>query len=352
MPRPQAHANQLFFYLLIGASAALCYVGVCMLLTHFGISPAIASVLGYCLVVMPAYFGQKILTFRSPVRHKIALPKYLALQALGNLAAYFISGRLTRAGWPIWAAFAIVAIIVAAASFLATKYWTFRAREPNAQFNLAAADSLVVRTAARVRKRMFDDFIRAFAPSESEAVLDAGVTSDQSYESSNYFEALYPWKHRITAAGLDDARFLEDQYPGVRFVPADGMALPFSDGAFDLVHSSAVIEHVGSRRRQQLMLAECLRVARRGVCLTTPNRWFPVEFHTQLPLLHWLPPRLHRPLLRLLGYGFFAQEGNLNLLSRRNLLALAAGFPGWRFDVKTQNLLGMTSNLLLFARRD
>ena len=25
------------------------------------------------------------------------------------------------------------------------------------------------------------------------------------------------------------------------------------------------------------------------VFLTTPNRWFPIEVHTRLPLVHWLP---------------------------------------------------------------
>jgi len=225
-------------------------------------------------------------------------------------------------------------------------------REPNAQLNVAAPDSMSVRIAARVRARMFDRFMRTLEPGENDAVLDIGVTSDRSYESSNYFEALYPWKARITAAGLDDASFLEDQYPGLRFVTADAMALPFADRSFDLVHSSAVIEHVGSRARQQGMLAECLRVARKGICLTTPNRWFPVEFHTQLPLLHWLPSGMHRPAFRFLGYSFFAEESNLNLLSRRSLFDITTAFPEWRFKIQRQRLLGMTSNLMLFASRN
>jgi hypothetical protein len=35
-------------------------------------------------------------------------------------------------------------------------------------------------------------------------------------------------------------------------------------------------------------VAEAVRVSSR-VFLTTPNRWFPVELHTRLPLVHWLP---------------------------------------------------------------
>jgi hypothetical protein len=224
-------------------------------------------------------------------------------------------------------------------------------REPNAQLNLAAPDSLAVRIAARVREEMFERFMQVLVPREEERALDIGVTSDQSYENSNYFEALYPFKHRITAAGLDDAKFLETQYPGVTFVTADAKALPFPAGHFDLVHSSAVLEHVGSRASQRQMLAECLRVARRGICLTTPNRWFPVEFHTMLPLLHWLPPDTYRGLLRKLGYGFFAEESNLNLLSAGDMLGLCEGFEGWRFKLVRQRLLGLTSNLLLFGHR-
>jgi hypothetical protein len=43
--------------------------------------------------------------------------------------------------------------------------------------------------------------------------------------------------------------------------------------------------------RQQAFVREALRVGRR-VFLTTPNRWFPIELHTRLPLVHWLPKPL------------------------------------------------------------
>jgi ubiquinone/menaquinone biosynthesis C-methylase UbiE len=225
------------------------------------------------------------------------------------------------------------------------------ARTPNAQYNLAAPDSLAVRLSARVRGQMFDTFMAEFAPSPEETVLDIGATSDQTYSHSNYFEALYPHKQRITAAGIDDCKFLEQAYPGVKFERADALDLPFADRSFDLVHSAAVLEHVGSRECQARMIAECFRVARRGVCLTTPNRWFPVEFHTQIPLLHWLPNPVYRAIYRAIGFEFFAEEANLNLLTRRDILALARRHPNWCSAIRFGWLAGLPSNLILCAHR-
>jgi len=67
------------------------------------------------------------MTFRSPAWHRVAFPKYLALQVMGNAAGYFISEHLVRAGTPLWAAFGTVAVMVAGTNFLAMKYWAFRA---------------------------------------------------------------------------------------------------------------------------------------------------------------------------------------------------------------------------------
>jgi hypothetical protein len=220
-------------------------------------------------------------------------------------------------------------------------------REPNAQYNLAKPESLSVRVATRVRAKMFAAFMREFAPRPAETILDIGVTSDQSYASSNYLEALYPYKNCITAAGIDDASFLEELYPGVTFVHANALELQFSDGAFDIVHSSAVLEHVGSFKNQARMVSECLRVSRRGVYLTTPNRWFPIEFHTVLPLIHWLPKLWFRAILSRMGYRFFAEESNLNLATAADLRRIMKGHPGCKYRFVPMRLLGWTSNLVL-----
>lgn len=224
-------------------------------------------------------------------------------------------------------------------------------RAPNAQYNLAAPDSLAMRIATKVRGEMFQMVAARFQFTSADLVLDLGVTSDRSYASSNYFERLYPWKDRIVAAGVDDASFLEELYPGLRFVHANALDLPFENAAFDYVHSSAVLEHVGGFENQRRMIAECVRVARKGICLTTPNRWFPVEFHTQLPLLHWLPKPWFRRILSGMGQKELAREENLNLMTERDVREAVQGIGGWSFSVEYARLLGLKSNLVLFGRR-
>ena len=222
---------------------------------------------------------------------------------------------------------------------------------PNDQFNVAAPDSLAMRVSTMVRHEMFRMFVSELKPTADDYILDVGVTSDRSLENSNYFEALYPYRGQVVAVGLQDAAFLEALYPGVRYVQASVLNLPFADRAFDLVHSSAVLEHVGSLGNQARMISECLRVARRGICLTTPNRWFPVEFHTQLPLIHWLPKTMCRQVFRWLGFDELAQERNLNLMTASELRAITGGFSGFYFRIAAATLLGWKSNLILFGRR-
>jgi hypothetical protein len=222
---------------------------------------------------------------------------------------------------------------------------------PNAQYNLASPDSLPVRIAGFMRRKMYERFLATCAVQPVDSILDVGVTSDQTYSSSNYVEAWYPHKDRLTAVGLDDASFLEKLYPGLKFRRANGLALPFDDEAFDVVHSSAVLEHVGGHDSQRQFIRELARVARRVAFLTTPNRWFPVEFHTVLPLVHWLPKEQFRKLLRRLGQDFLAQEANLNLLGRRELEDLSREMVGCTAELQSVHLLGLPSNLILVLHK-
>jgi hypothetical protein len=220
----------------------------------------------------------------------------------------------------------------------------------NAQYTVAAPNSLAVRAATRMRRKMFRRFLEATEPSPVDEVLDVGATPDRSYDSSNYLEAWYPYRQRVVAVGLEAAPHFADEFPGVRYVQADGLALPFADASFDVVHSSAVIEHVGNRERQARFIGELCRVARRHVFVTTPNRFHPIEFHTLLPLVHWLPMPLFHIALRATGRRAFADERVLNLLDRRALAEIAT-VAGWRVEIECVRFLGFASNLLLSMRR-
>ncbi len=222
----------------------------------------------------------------------------------------------------------------------------------NAQYNVAAPDSVPIRVAAYQRRRMFERFLSDTGIEEDDTLLDLGVTSDRTYSHSNYLELWYLHKDRITASGVDDATFLEDMYPGMKFVRADGRKLPFGDHEFDYVHSSAVLEHVGSRAQQVAFLRESWRVARKGLFVTTPNRWFPIEFHTVMPFVHWLPAAAFRKICKLRGLDLLATEEHLNLVSSSVLRRLAAEAGLGQFKVTFVTLGGWPSNLLLYARRD
>ena len=184
------------------------------------------------------------------------------------------------------------------------------------------ADSISLRSRER-KLRLFLDELR---PTEETTVLDVGADElgfgeGDGCATMNFFEERYPWPERITALGLHDGSGFRARYPGIPYVQGDACDLPFDDGAFDVVFSNAVIEHLGGRERQRRFVSEALRVGRR-VFVTTPNRRFPIEVHTRLPVVHWLPDRAAHPVYRALG----RQEATeIDLLTKRSLAAL---FPG------------------------
>jgi SAM-dependent methyltransferase len=172
------------------------------------------------------------------------------------------------------------------------------------------------RVSMRSRERKLQLFLDLLQPGPETTVVDVGVTDAPfgAGSTDNFFEALYPWPEQVTGVGRTELDRFAAAFPQVRAVRADGRDLPFADAEFDLGFSNAVVEHVaGGRDGQRQFVHELCRVARR-VFVTTPNRRFPLEVHTLLPFVHWLPKG---PRERLLPF-----DDVLDPLSAKDLAAL------------------------------
>jgi SAM-dependent methyltransferase len=205
------------------------------------------------------------------------------------------------------------------------------------------------RTLETQQAALYGHFARIFPPTDTQRVLDLGVNASIAERESYVFESRYPFLERVVSAGLESGDRFARLFPEARYVQIHrDEPLPFPDRSFDLVFCNAVIEHVGDRRAQAAFLAEALRVTD-AVFLTTPNRWYPVELHTLVPLLHYLPAPAYRRAYRAMGFDFFAREENLNLLDRASLSSMVPA--GFEHRIERHSFLGLPSNLLLVARR-
>ena len=203
--------------------------------------------------------------------------------------------------------------------------------------------------AYRARVKMFKHFMFLASPGEKDRILDVGVTPDTTLPESNFFEKFYPFLQNITMTSVEDATCLKDIFSGAEFVRTEpNEKLPFEDKQFDILFCSAVLEHVGDYPQQRFFLSECFRVANK-IYLTTPNKAFPVEFHTYLPLVHYLPRAAHQKILSTLGLDFYARTQNLNLLTKKKLLSLIPESDARFASIYCNRLLGFTTNLILFV---
>ena len=146
----------------------------------------------------------------------------------------------------------------------------------------------------RSRERKLRLFLDELHPTAETPVLDVGADELGFGEGDgcgtlNFFEEHYPWPERITALGLHDGARFRDALPAHPLRPGRRAARCRSRTASSTSCSrtpssstSATASGSGSS------CPEALRVGRRAF-ITTPNRRFPIEVHTRLPLVHWLP---------------------------------------------------------------
>jgi hypothetical protein len=82
--------------------------------------------------------------------------------------------------------------------------------------------------------------------------------------------------------------------------------------------------------------------------LAVPNRGFPIEHHTCLPLIHYLPQPWFRTLLRNTRYDFWSREENLNYISVSDICVMWPEANKPKFAYAGIGLGPWKSNLVIY----
>jgi SAM-dependent methyltransferase len=195
--------------------------------------------------------------------------------------------------------------------------------------------SLFQKLSSISRTRKLALFHRLMRPDRALRILDVGAEVDLDGLQGPQFIDLYPWKENLSALNISPEHIdqIRQRYPQVDARTGDARRIPWPDQHFDIVWSSAVIEHVGSFEDQRRMAREIMRVGKRWFVMT-PNRWYPYEFHLRLPFVTWLPWHGYVWTGRLVRYDHVHQRyiwragpEHIRLLSASEMLRC---FPGSR----------------------
>jgi hypothetical protein len=119
----------------------------------------------------------------------------------------------------------------------------------------------------------------------------------------------------------------------------------------DVVISNATIEHVGSKKKQIKMCENIIKLSKKYFIIITPNRLHPLEFHTKIPLIHWMPKKIHRKILKFLGFNFLSKEENLNLLSKKDLIDIMKELKQSKYYFFHIRFLFFKSNIILIGKK-
>ena len=184
-----------------------------------------------------------------------------------------------------------------------------------------------------------------------ESVLDIGTTEDKNYISSNFIiKNLGEFKNYKS---ISDQNIKSDFFHNTlkKSITENFSSDEINNFKSDLVISNATIEHVGSFENQLKMCDNIIKLAKKYFIIITPNRYHPIEFHTKLPLIHWLPKNIHRLILSKIGLNFHSKETNLNLLSENDLNILIRKCNHSNFLIKKTYFLFFKSNLLVIGKK-
>ena len=183
------------------------------------------------------------------------------------------------------------------------------------------------------------------------SVLDVGATEDNKFKSSNYLTKKFGFIKNIF--GLSDQNVKNKFYRKIfkKSITSNFSFKEYNKIKCDFVISNAVIEHVGSYAKQQKMIQNITKLSKKYFVIQTPNRYHPIEFHTKVIFIHWLPKNIFRKILKALGMVSFSKEKNLNLISEKDINKLFKKYKDVvEYKIFKINFLGFTSNFVIIGK--
>ncbi|KTD74707.1 GtrA family protein [Legionella waltersii] len=122
-------SHRLFYYIIIGTSAAAVNILIVGLLVHFiSISPLLANVLGFLIAFNVSYLGHKRYTFSNLDDQKeLKLMHFFIVAAsagLLNEALYYLFLEYTSIHYLV--SLTLVLVLVAVYNFVVSRFWACR----------------------------------------------------------------------------------------------------------------------------------------------------------------------------------------------------------------------------------
>lgn len=132
-------------------------------------------------------------------------------------------------------------------------------------------------------------------------------------------------------------------------IKADGRKLPFKAGVFQMISLFSVLEHI---QEKSDTLSEVFRVlSKNGVILIQiPNRYFPIELHSGLPMINYIPHEgVRKKLLKMVGAGDWLLS--VDIPSFKGLVSLIKQANSQAYIISAKKIVFPTNMLLPSVRR-
>lgn len=212
-------------------------------------------------------------------------------------------------------------------------------------FHSSLIDKILYQKREEILK-ILDDF---FKEKNFEDILDVGTTEDTESLASNFI--VKNLKNFKFYKSISDQKINSDFFKKKlqKSITEKFSYDELNEYKSDVVISNATIEHVGSFENQVKMCENIINLTKKYFIIITPNRYHPIDFHSKLPFIHWLPKKIHRFFLSFFGLKYLSKEENLNLLSQRDFELIMSRLSQNEFIIKNIKFMFFKSNLILIG---